>query len=127
MGTPDHPLEAIYNARTELENAAQSQHNTPLEEMDWTAYGSALVGTLGAMAAFAGELVAQIDKEDRERLYQQALQDHPHEALDRAVEHLSNLRQVLNQASAQAEGYWAEVRHIQETTAPPPGQSDESR
>nr|WP_217641385.1 hypothetical protein [Actinopolyspora alba] len=127
MSMPDHPLESIYNARTELENAAQSQRHTRLDEMDWTAYGSALVGTLGAMAAFAGELVSQIDENDRERLYRHALQDHPHEALDRAVEHLSSLRQVLNQASEQAQGYWAEVQHIQETTALPSDETGDSR
>ncbi|SDK11979.1 hypothetical protein SAMN04487820_104331 [Actinopolyspora mzabensis] len=127
VSMPEHPLESIYNARTELENAAQGQRHTRLEEMDWTAYGSALVGTLAAMAAFAGELVTQINEDDRERLYRRALQDHPHEALDRAVEHLSNLRHVLNQASEQAQGYWSEVQHIQETTTHPRDETDESR
>lgn len=125
MSTREHPLESIYSARAELEKAAQVQRHTRLEQMDWTAYGSALVGTLGAMAGFAGELVGQIDEIDREHLYEQALQDHPHEALDRAVEHLSNLRNVLNQASTQAQGYWSEVQHIQETTTRRPDESGE--
>ncbi|WP_017975504.1 hypothetical protein [Actinopolyspora halophila] len=116
MSTQEHPLEAIYKARAELEEAVQAQRHTRLDQMDWTAYGSALVGTLGAMAGVAGELMGQIDEIDRDRLYRQALHDHPHEALERAVEHLSNLRYVLDQAFAQAQGYWSEVEHIRETT-----------
>lgn len=121
---PPHPLEALYEMREALDRSAATQARMTLTQLDWPAYGSALLGVLHSLDNFTRTLVEQIDRTDRTELYHEALRDHPHEALDRAVEHLHHLRGVLDTAVSDTHGYWSETQHIQNVTLdPPPGDS----
>lgn len=112
--SPQHPLEGLYQAREALESSAGAQERIDVAEVDWPAYGSALVGVLNAVDHFTQVLVSEIDQVDRERLYQRALRDHPHDALDRAVGHLRHLRQALLTAMPEIHGYWEQTQHARE-------------
>ncbi|QUH02434.1 hypothetical protein HUO13_17940 [Saccharopolyspora erythraea] len=113
---PKHPLESVYQAREALDQAASGLSTASLRRPDWPAYGSALLGVLSSLDYFTRSLVDLFDGTDRDRLYRDALRDHPQEALDRAVEHLRHLHQVLNAAASDADSYWAEAQHIQDST-----------
>ena len=113
---PQHPIEGLYQAREALDNSADAQSRVDVAEIDWPAYGSALVGVLNSVDHFTQVLVTEIDRADRDRLYQHALRDHPHDALDRAVGHLQHLRRVLLTAMPEIHDYWAEAQHIREDT-----------
>ncbi|WP_460959592.1 hypothetical protein [Parasphingorhabdus pacifica] len=119
-----HPLEGLYQAREALDQSATEQTRVDLEQLDWPAYGSALLGVLGSLDHFTQVLVGRIDGADRDELYRHAVRDHPHMALDRAVEHLRYLRQVLQTAVSETEGYWEEAQHIREDTADRPQRSE---
>ena len=112
-----HPLEGIYRARDALDSAASDLVRADLTRLDWPAYGSGLMGVLSSLSYFNRVLVDRIDETDRDELYRDALRDHPHEALERAVEHLEHLRQVLTTAVSDVEDYWAEVRGIYHDTS----------
>lgn len=114
--SPQHPLEGIYRARDALDTAASALLRADVTRLDWPAYGSGLMGVLSSLSYFNRVLVDRIDETDRDRLYRDALRDHPHEALDRAVEHLEHLRQVLTTAVSDVEEYWSEVRGIYDDT-----------
>lgn len=116
MSSPDHPIEEVYAARSALDRAASLQARNEVMQQDWPAFGSALLGMLGSLDNLTHVLVDQLDGADRQALYQAALRDHPHEALDRAVSDLNHLRQVLATAVSDADNYWSEARHIREDT-----------
>ncbi|MER7014489.1 hypothetical protein ABT324_23945 [Saccharopolyspora sp. NPDC000359] len=115
QGVP-HPIERLHAARDEIDNAATRQSRVDLAKEDWPAYGSALLGVLYSLEHLTSTLVEQIDRVDREELFERALRDHPHEALDRAVGHLRHMNDVLASAVSDARGYWAESRHAHEDT-----------
>ncbi|MBB5158506.1 hypothetical protein [Saccharopolyspora phatthalungensis] len=118
MGSPwRHPIEGVYAAREALDDAATVQARGDLTREDWPAYGSALIGVLTSLDHLTRTLVERIDEVDRDLLFQQALRDHPHEALDRAVEHLRHLRRVLASALTDAQDYWSEAKHVHDDTA----------
>ncbi len=119
-----HPIEGVYQARAALDDAASAQSRTDIARQDWPAYGSALMGVLGSLGHFTHVLTEQVDQTDRDRLYRDALRDHPHQALERAVEHLNRLRQVLATAVSDTEQYWWETQHIHDDTTRRPEDPD---
>lgn len=114
--SPQHPIEGVYQAREALEHTGTAQARADLAQMDWAAYGSALLGVLASLDNLTRVLVEQIDQTDRDDLYRQALRDHPHNALDRAVDDLHHLRHVLNSAVSDTHQFWSEAQHIQDDT-----------
>ncbi|TWF95597.1 hypothetical protein [Saccharopolyspora dendranthemae] len=111
-----HPLEDMYAAREALDRAARNCADRDLASLDWPPYGAALLGVLGSLHSLSGELSSKLDQVDRERLLRQALRDHPHEALERAIRDLQGTNAVLASAMRHAEQYWAETQHIHEDT-----------
>lgn len=122
--SPQHPIEGVYQAREALEHSGTVQAHADLAQMDWAAYGSALLGVLSALDNLTRVLVDQIDQTDRDDLYHQALRDHPHHALNRAVDDLHHLRHVLTTAVSDTHRFWSEAQHIQDDTSDPATGSD---
>ncbi|MDR7301586.1 hypothetical protein [Haloactinomyces albus] len=118
--SPQHPVEAVHQARDALQQAAATQAHTDPARQDLPAYGSAVLGTLSALGELVRVLADQVDQVDRERLRREAFRDHPHEALEHAIEHLNNLRQLLTTAVTNAENYWWTAEHIRADTRTPP-------
>ncbi|RCW46251.1 hypothetical protein DFQ14_102554 [Halopolyspora algeriensis] len=125
MGSsPQHPLESVHRARDALQQATTAQAHADPARQDLPAYGSALLGTLSALGGLTRVLADQLEQIDRERVRREALRDHPHEAVEHAIEHLNNLRRVLNMAVADAENYWSTVEHFWADTESPPEDRD---
>ncbi|RRO16918.1 hypothetical protein EIL87_11570 [Saccharopolyspora rhizosphaerae] len=111
-----HPLEDMYAARDALDRAARNCARTDLTQLDWPPYGAAMLGVLGSLHHLADALTHQLNQVDRDALYRQALRDHPHEALDRAIDDLEGVTTVLASAMRHAGEYWEETQHIHEDT-----------
>jgi hypothetical protein len=124
MTSSPHPIEGVYEAREALDRALAAQVQSNIAQLDWPAYGSGLLGVLSSLTNLADVLVDQIDQTDRDQLYRDALRDHPHEALDRAVAHLTDMRRVLSTAIHEARGYWEEAQHIHDDTTHRPEDGD---
>ncbi len=119
MDDRQHPIEAVHRARDLLEQAASRQDQHDLAENDLSAYGSALSGTLASLEHLTEVLVGRIAQLDRDQLRRRALYDHPDEAIDEAVRHLTNLRGVLNAATAEGNEYWSETSHVRNSVRDP--------
>lgn len=113
-----HPLEDMYAARESLDSAMRNCAAADLVSLDWPPFGAALLGVLGSLHNLAHELTNKLDQVDRDRLYREALRDHPHEALDRAIRDLERMNGVLASAMRHAEEYWEETQHIHQDTHP---------
>ncbi|GAA2358632.1 hypothetical protein GCM10009854_41360 [Saccharopolyspora halophila] len=111
-----HPLEDMYAAREALNRAGRSCASTDLAQLDWPPFGAALLGVLSSLHDLANALSTKLDEVDRDALYREALRDHPHEALDRAVRDLEGVSAVLGTAMGHASEYWEEAQHIHEYT-----------
>jgi hypothetical protein len=116
--TPErqHPLESVYQARDALQEAYSIQLKADLTKQDLPAYGWALQDVLNSLGELARVLAHQIDQIDRDRLYRAALQDHPYEVIDYAVEHMNRLRHALEVATRDAEGYQSKAEVVDRTT-----------
>lgn len=112
-----HPLDDMYAAREALNRAGRSCASADLAQLDWPPFGAALLGVLSSLHDLANELSTKLDDVDRDALYRDALRDHPHEALDRAVRDLEGVTAVLGTAMGHANKYWEEAQHIHEDTA----------
>lgn len=121
---PQHPLEAVHQARDALQQAATVQAQSDPARQDLPAYGSAILGTLSALGGLARVLADQLEQIDRDRVRREALRDHPHDAVDHAIDHLNDLGRVLNVAVTDAENYWSTAEHLWADTNPPPEDRD---
>ncbi|MEV4730039.1 hypothetical protein [Saccharopolyspora sp. NPDC049426] len=113
-----HPLEDMYAARESLDSAVRDCADADLASLDWPPFGAALLGVLGSLHNLAHELTNKLDQVDRDRLYREALRDHPHEALDRAIGDLEKMNGVLTSAMRHAGQYWEEAQQMHEYTSP---------
>ncbi len=111
-GEGQHPLEALYQVRDELQRATAVQKKADLAKQDLPSYGWALQSVIDSLGELVGTLASQVDEFDRKRLYQRALQDHPYEVIDHALEYLSYLRRSLNVAIEDAKGYRARAEDV---------------
>lgn len=109
-----HPLEDMYAAREALDRAARNCAGADLASLDWPPFGAALLGVLGTLHNLTDALTNKLDQVDRDRLYQEALRDHPREALDRAINDLEGMNAVLASAMRHAAEYWQETQQIHE-------------
>ena len=116
---PEHPIEAVHQARDALEKAvvAQAHVREPARE-DLHAYGSAIVATLSALGSLTAVLAEQLAHYDEDRVRQDTIADHPVEKLRKAAEHLAHLRDVLATATANANRYWSAITDLDEATLP---------
>ncbi len=115
-----HPLEMLYQARDELDRAAASQQQVDLTKQDLPSYGRILQAIISSLGELTGTLAHQVQEIDRERLYQRALQDHPYEVIDSAVEYLGYLRRSLAAAIDTAEGYRERSENVHENVRDEP-------
>lgn len=109
-----HPLEALYRARDALQEAALGQRQADLAKQDLPSYGWTLRSVLDHLGELTHVLGDQVDNIDRDRLYREALSDHPYEVIDSAVDHLLELRRTLAVAIGEAEKYRSNVQRIHE-------------
>lgn len=123
MGGPSvqqHPLEILYSVRDQLQEVTVVQRQLDLTKQDLPSYGWALQSVIAALGDLAATLAGQVDDIDRERLYRTALQDHPYEVIDHAVEYLGYLRGSLNAALEDAKGYRSRAEEVHESVRDEP-------
>lgn len=110
----------LYSVRDELQEVVAVQRQLDLTKQDLPSYGWALQSVIAALGDLAATLAEQVDDIDRNRLYQKALQDHPYEVIDHAVEYLGYLRDSLNTAIEDAKGYRSRAEDVHENVRDDP-------
>lgn len=126
MVNPEHPIEALHQARDAIEMAVSGQAGHPnpsVEELH--AFGSAIVATVNNLSALSQVLTNQVGYYDKGEIERLAISDDPLSKLRLAALHMLELSEALKLAAMNADRFWGAIAHVDKHTHPPDIAPDE--